>query len=43
MTGSTRKPRFIATVRDDYIIDERRKTSGAETATPLLEGAQAAE
>jgi hypothetical protein len=41
MTGSTRKPRSIATVRDDPLIDGRRKTSGAETATPLLTGAAA--
>jgi DNA-directed RNA polymerase subunit beta' len=41
--GTMNQIRRIATVRDDLIIDERRKTSGAETATPLLEGAQAAE
>jgi DNA-directed RNA polymerase subunit beta' len=28
--------RRIATSRDDLILDERRKTSGAETAAPML-------
>jgi DNA-directed RNA polymerase subunit beta' len=39
--GTMNQIRRIATVRDDLIIDERRKTSGAETATPLLTGAAA--
>ena len=28
--------RRIATSRDDLILDERRKTSGAQTANPML-------
>jgi DNA-directed RNA polymerase subunit beta' len=39
--GTMNQIRRIATVRDDLIIDERRKTSGAETATPLLTDAAA--
>ncbi len=29
--------RRIATGRDDLILDERRKTTGAETAQPMLQ------
>ena len=29
--------RRIANSRDDLILDERRKSSGAETANPMLE------
>ncbi|PWW03594.1 DNA-directed RNA polymerase subunit beta' [Hoeflea marina] len=37
-TGSTMSQiRRIATSRDDMILDERRKTTGAETALPMLE------
>jgi DNA-directed RNA polymerase subunit beta' len=28
--------RRIATARDDLILDERRKTTGADIATPML-------
>uniref|UniRef100_UPI002AFFBF01 DNA-directed RNA polymerase subunit beta' n=1 Tax=Hoeflea sp. TaxID=1940281 RepID=UPI002AFFBF01 len=34
--GTMTQIRRIATSRDDLIIDERRKTSGAETAAPML-------
>ena len=36
--GTMNQIRRIATGRDDLILDERRKTSGAEIATPMLEG-----
>jgi DNA-directed RNA polymerase subunit beta' len=34
--GTMSRIRRIATSRDDMILDERRKTSGAETAAPML-------
>ncbi len=34
--GTMTQIRRIATSRDDLILDERRKTSGAETAAPML-------
>jgi DNA-directed RNA polymerase subunit beta' len=34
--GTMTQIRRIATSRDDMILDERRKTSGAETAAPML-------